>query len=181
LSAMESKENRPPEASPLVDYLLRERRAHGPKSREIFKAEDLRDSLVRKSSESISLKGMDDKGRDTTNGKAKLRYEANDVFSISEVRALNGRFSGDALYTPGRDEVWHWDVFPSSQSPKAFTSEERSEVQAMVERAIADYRAREKTQLLIAEIDKAEARVDEEWAKEQELYTAKFGGGGGNS
>ena len=160
MSVMENEKSVPQEVSPLVDYLTRERRAHGHKSREIFKAEDLRASLVRKSSERIVLKGKDDKGRETVKGKAKLRYEANNLFSLSEVRAFHGRFSGDALYTRGREEAWHWDVFPPQTaregllawmrplvvalSPRiygAFTDEDRSEVQAMVERAMADYLA----------------------------------------
>jgi hypothetical protein len=58
------------------------------------------------------------------------------------------------------------------------TDEDRSEVQAMVERMIADYLARDKTRRLIAEIDKAEALFDEEWAKEEAAYTAESGGGG---
>ena len=61
------------------------------------------------------------------------------------------------------------------------TDEDRSEVQAIVERMMADYLARDKTQRLIAEIDKAEALFDQEWAKEESMYTAEFERGGEGS
>jgi hypothetical protein len=194
---MDDEKNAAQEVSPLVDYLIQEERAHGRTSREIFKASDLRDSLVRKSSESMVLKSKNDKGRETVKGKAKVRYEANNVFSVSEVRAFDGRFSGDALYTPGQDAEWNWGDFPASVTPKdrllarlrslvehlgsrtnrALTGEETSEVQAMLERMMTDYVALEKTKRLVKEIDRAQAQVDQEWAKELAMYTAKFEGG----
>ncbi len=192
---MDDEQNAAPETSPFVDYLIQQRRAHGAKSRELFKAEDVRDSLARKSTESMVLKSKDRKGQETAKGKAKVRYLANNVFAVYEVRAFHGRFSGDALYTPGRGQVWHRDVFPPPQWPRpsllgslleslnkrlhrALTDAEKSELQAMVEKVMADYLALDKTQQLIAPIDKAEALVDEEWAKEQALYTANFESGG---
>jgi hypothetical protein len=72
--------------SPLSDYLIGEERAHGRKSREIFRAQDLRDSLVRESSESMALKSKDDKGKEAVKGKAKVRYEANRLFSVIETQ-----------------------------------------------------------------------------------------------
>jgi hypothetical protein len=45
---------------------------------------------------------------------------------------------------------------------------------------MADYLALDKTKRLIAEINKAGVLVDEEWGKEQAMYTAKFGIGGGD-
>ncbi len=195
---MENDKNAAHETSPLSDYLIREQRAHGRKSRETFKVEDLRSSLLRKSSKSMVLRSKDDKGREKVKGKAKVRYEANNLFSVSEIRAFGGRFSGDAAYTPGREKVWHWDVFPPAQWPRAtllgslieylnsrihraLTGEETSELQAMVERAMADYLALDKTQQLIAEIDKVEALADQEWAMEEAMYKAKFGGAVGDS
>jgi molybdopterin-binding protein len=193
---MEDDSRAAQEVSPLVDYLIREERAHGRKSREIFKASDLRDSLLRKSSERMVLKSTDGKGSQTVKGKARVRYEANNQFTVSEVTAFGGRFSGDAIYTPGQEEEWHWDVFPPPEPDelfrarigslargligqnKALTSAERSEVQAMVQMAMADYLGLDKTKQLIAEIDSAEVLVDEEWRKEQAMYTAKFGIGG---
>lgn len=198
MSEMEDDSRAAQEVSPLVDYLIREERAHGRKSREIFKASDLRDSLLRKSSERMVLKGKDGKGSETVKGRARVRYEANNHFTVSEVTAFGGRFSGDAIYTPGQEEEWHWDVFPPPQPDelfrarigslvrsltrrnKALTDAERSEVQAMVQMAMADYLALDKTKRLIAEINKAEVLVDEEWGKEQAMYTAKFGIGGGD-
>jgi hypothetical protein len=50
---------------------------------------------------------------------------------------------------------------------KALTGAERSEVEAMVQMVMADYLALDKTKRPIAEIDRAEALVDEEWGKEQ--------------
>jgi len=194
---MEDDSRAAQEVSPLADYLLREERAHGRKSREIFKASDLRDSLLRKSSERMVLKSKDGKGSETVNGKARVRYEANNQFTVSEVTAFGGRFSGDAIYTPGQEKEWHWDVFPPPEPSalfrarigssvrgligrnKALTSAERSEVQAMVQMAMADYLALDKTKQVIADIDSAEVLVDEEWRKEQAMYTAKFGISGG--
>jgi hypothetical protein len=195
LSEMEREEKL---ASVVSDYLNRERRAHGPKSRELFKAEDLRTSLVWESWETMTLKSRDDNGRETERGKAKVRYESNNLFSVSEIRAFQGRYSGDVMYTPGREEEWHWDVFPPKQWPRptllgtllerlnsrvrrALTAEEKTQLQGMVERVMADYLALDKTQRLIPEIDKAEAVVSQEWAKEIAMYTATFGGTDGDA
>jgi hypothetical protein len=185
------------EVSPFVDYLNRYEREHGRKSKELFKLQDSINSLKWKSSATMDLKSKDGQGREVVKGRAKARYEANNIFSLSEVKALNDRFTGDALYTPGKEPAWHWDLFPpqtaneglsgqiaplvaniSSRIFGTLTDEDRSEVQAMVERMIADYLARDKTRRLIAEIDKAEALFDEEWAKEEATYTAESGGGG---
>lgn len=188
------------EISPFVDYLSRYQREHGRKSKEVFKLQDLINSLKWKSSTTIDLKSKDGHGREVVKGRAKARYEANSVFSVSEVRAFNGRFTGDALYSPGKEPAWHWDLFPphtaneglsgqlgplvaniSTRMYGTLTDEDRSEVQAMVERMMADYLERDKTQGLIAEIDRAEGLYDQEWAREEAMYTAEFERGGGGS
>jgi hypothetical protein len=186
--------------SPFVDYLSRHEREHGRKSKDLFKLQDLINSLKWKSSTTMDLKSKDGQGREVVKGRAKARYEANNVFSVSEVRAFNDRFTGDALYTPGKEPAWHWDLFPSHTADEGLsgqlaplvanistgmygtlTDEDRSEVQAMVERMIADYVARDKNQRLIAEIDKTEALFDQEWAKEEAMYTAELERGDGGS
>jgi len=185
------------EASPFVDYLSRYEREHGRKSKELFKLQDAITSLKWKSSATIDLKSKDGRGREVVKGRAKARYEANNIFSVSEVRAFNDRFTGDALYTPGKEPAWHWDLFPPQTADEGLSGqlaplvanistrmygtladEDMSEVQAMVARMIANYLARDKNQRLIAEIDKAEALFDQEWAKEEAMYTAESGGGG---
>jgi hypothetical protein len=200
LSQMRPDNDAAEEISPFVDYLNRYEREHGRKSKEVFKLQDLINSLKWKSSTTIDLKSKDGQGREVVKGRAKARYEANSVFSVSEVRAFNGRFTGDALYSPGKEPAWHWDLFPphtaneglsgqlgplvaniSTRMYGTLTDEDRSEVQAMVERIMADYLARHKTQELIAEIDRAEALYDQEWAKEEAIYTAEFERGGGDS
>jgi hypothetical protein len=186
--------------SPFVDYLSRYEREHGRKSKELFKLQDLINSLKWKSSTTVDLKSKDGQGKEGVKGRAKARYEANNIFSVSEVRALNDRFTGDALYTPGKEPAWHWDLFPphtaneglsgqlaplvaniSTRMYGTLTDEDRSDVQAMVERMMADYLARDKTQRLIAEIDKTEALFDQEWAREEAMYTAELERGGGGS
>jgi hypothetical protein len=188
------------EASAFADYLSRYEREHGRKSKELFKLQDLINSLKWKSSTTVDLKSKDGQGRDVVKGRAKARYEANNIFSVSEVTALNNRFTGDALYAPGKEPARHWDLFPpktaneglsgqlaplvaniSARMYGTLTDEDRREVQAMVERMMADYLARDKTQRLIAEIDKAEALFDQEWTKEKAMYMADFEGGGGGS
>jgi hypothetical protein len=186
--------------SPCVDYLSRYEREHGRKSKELFKLQDLINSLKWKSATTVDLKSKDGQGKEGVKGRAKARYEANNIFSVSEVRALNDRFTGDALYTPGKEPEWHWDLFPphtaneglsgqlaplvaniSTRMYGTLTDEDRSDVQAMVERMMADYLARDKTQRLIAEIDKTEALFDQEWAREEAMYTAELERGGGGS
>ena len=201
MSEMENAEDDAPEMSPFVAYLRQEERTHGRKGREIFRLEDLLDSLRRNSSTTMALKSKDSKGREIVRGKARVGYEANNTFSVREVNAFNGRFTGDALYTPGEEPEWHWDVFPphtadegpsvllrpltaalSTRLHGALTEEDRNEVQAMLGRMMADYRVRDgKTRGLIQEIDKAQALFDLEWAKEEAIYTATLEGGPGRN
>ena len=185
------------EMSPFVAYLFQEERKHGRKGRELFRLEDLVDSLRKNSSTTMALKGTDSMGREVVRGKAKVGYEANNTFSIREVNAFNGRFTGNALYTPGEEPEWHWDVFPpdtADEGPSVFlrplraavstrlygalTEEDRNEVQAMLGRMMDDFRVLNgKTRELIQEIDKAQALFDQEWVKEQAMYTATLEGG----
>ena len=88
LSQMRPDNDGAEEVSPFADYLSRYEREHGRKSKELFKLQDLINSLKWKSSTTMDLKSKDGQGREVVRGRAKARYEANRVFSVSEVRAL---------------------------------------------------------------------------------------------